>query len=101
MTNQVKKIHVYKDVTQIAIDRTIETAESIHHTIQDFVLDVATTGITNEQTINNIRELPKQKVTRAYQFARDINRQVGHAISEALHAYEHKSNVRHLIDDNN
>ncbi|MCG8673081.1 MAG: hypothetical protein MI867_27060 [Pseudomonadales bacterium] len=99
MTNQVKKFHVYKDITQIAIDRTIETAESIHNTIQEFVLDVATTGIDNQETIESIKAVPRENVSKAYSFARDINRQVGHAISEALSAYEHKNNVKFLLED--
>lgn len=99
MTNQVKKVHVYKDIAQITIDRTIETAESIHKTIQEFVLDVATTGIDNPNTVENIKAVPRENVSRAYQFARDINRQLGHAISEALSAYEHKNNVKFLIQD--
>lgn len=99
MTNMARKIHIYKDIAQVAIDRGLETSENIHNTIQDFVLEIATTGIENTATAANIKALPKEKVSRAYQFARDINRQVGHAISEMLSAYEHKENIKLLTKD--
>lgn len=99
MSNLARKIHVYKDIAQLAIDRGLETSENIHTTIQDFILDMATSPIDNHNTIQHLKAKPKENVARAYRFARDINRQVGQALSEALSAYEHKGNIKHLIDD--
>ena len=99
MSNFAKKLHIYKDVAQVAIDRGLETSESIHHTIQDFVFDMATANIENSDTVDNLKAFPQLQVSRAYQFARDINRQVGHAVSEVLSAYEHKENLKLLVDE--
>ncbi|MCG8313216.1 MAG: hypothetical protein MI976_08370 [Pseudomonadales bacterium] len=99
MSNFAKKLHIYKDIAQVAIDRGLETSEAIHNTIQDFVLDMATVNIENSNSVNNLKAIPQQQVSRAYQFARDINRQVGHAVSEVLSAYEHKENIKLLVDD--
>ncbi|PIE40605.1 MAG: hypothetical protein CSA49_07665 [Gammaproteobacteria bacterium] len=99
MTNKAKTLHIYKDIAQISIDRTIETAESIHQTVFDFVMDMATTGISDQNTIDQLKAMPRKNISRTYQFARDINSQVGHAVSEALSACEHKDNVKFLTQD--
>ncbi len=99
MSNTTRKIHVYKDITQLAIDRGLETSESIHMTIQDFILDMATGSVENNHTVETLKTFPRENVSRAYRFARDINRQVGQAISEMLSAYEHRSNIKELADE--
>ncbi|MDX1694590.1 MAG: hypothetical protein R3208_12560 [Ketobacteraceae bacterium] len=99
MSNQIRKIHVYKDITQLAIDRALETSENIHTTIQNFILDMATGALENNQTVETLKAYPQDHVSRVYRFARDINRQVGQAISEMLTAYEHRSEIKQLADD--
>ena len=68
-------------------------------TIQNFILDMATGSIENNQTVEHLKAYPRENVSRAYRFARDINRQVGQAISEMLTAYEHRSEIKQLADD--
>lgn len=99
MSDFARKLHVYKDIAQIAIDRGLETSESIHRTIQDFVIDMATSPVENHHTVNTLKAVPQQNVAKAYRFARDINRQVGQAVSEMLSAYEHKDNIKQLISN--
>ena len=65
MSNQIRKIHVYKDITQLAIDRGLETSENIHMTIQNFILDMATGSIENNQTVENLKAYPRENVSRA------------------------------------
>ena len=99
MNNKARKLHIYKDITQIAIDRTLETSENIHLTIQEFILEIATGSVENNHTVETLKTYPRKNVSRVYQFARDINRQVGQAISEMLSAYEHKYNIKELADE--
>ena len=98
MSDMTRKIHVYKDIAQIAIDRGLETSENIHKTIQEFIMDMATGSMENNHQLETLKTYPREHVSRAYRFARDINRQVGQAVSEMLSAYEHRSNIKILID---
>lgn len=89
-------ITVYKELAQIAIDRAITVTEDLHKTVDNFVFDVqhhADKSLLDVQTLALLRQ---QRISKCYQFVRDINRKLGMALTEFLGTLNHSDNIKYL-----
>lgn len=87
---------VYSNFFHIGIDRTITLVEDLHKTVDNFVHDVqhhADKPVFEAQTLNEMRQ---KRISKSYQFVRDINRRVGLAMAELLGTYQHRDNIKLL-----
>lgn len=93
---KMQTIIVYKELAQIAVDRTISLTEDLHKTIDNFVFDVQHHAEKSVLDVQTLMQLRQQRISKSYQFARDINRKIGMALSEFLGTLQHRDNIKLL-----
>lgn len=98
--SNVRKIRVYKDMLQLMIERGINHTETVHNTIASFVYDVSHQAHLSEPELIQLQKLKQKGSHRAYDFARDLNRQFGQLATEFLGVIEHRDNINYLINPN-
>lgn len=87
---------VYSNFFHIGIDRSITLIEDLHKTVDNFVFDVqhhADKPVFEAQTLAQLRQ---KRISRSYEFVREINRRLGLAVAELLGTYQHRSNIKLL-----
>lgn len=87
---------VYSNFFHISIDRTITLIEDLHKTVDNFAFDVqhhADKPVFEAQSLNDMRQ---KRISKSYQFVREINRRLGLAVAEMLGTYQHRDNLKLL-----
>lgn len=93
---KLQTVMVYSNLFHIGIDRTITLIEDLHKTIDNFAYDVqhhADRPVIDVQTLTHLRQ---KRISKSYQFVRDINRRLGMAMAEFLGTLQHRDNLKLL-----
>jgi hypothetical protein len=93
---KLQSLLVYSNLFHIGIDRTIMLVEDLHKTVDNFVFDVqhqADKPVVEVQTLTQLRQ---QRISRSYQFVREINRRLGLAVAECIGTLQHRDNIKML-----
>lgn len=93
---KLQTVIVYSNLFHIGIDRTITLVEDLHKTVDNFAFDVqhhADKPIFDVQSLTQIRQ---KRISKSYQFVREINRRLGMAMAELLGTLQHRDNLKML-----
>lgn len=94
----VRRITLYKDMMQIMVDRAITHVEQTHLTVALYRLDAQHEDNLSVPEKHQLELVYRQRVGKAYNLARALNRQFGHLLSECLGVMEHRKNIKYLVE---